>query len=56
MEEKDIYKVPAEEHGQGPVRLFSKKPNCVVCVTVGRGVIKEGFKRKPFMELLVNTI
>ena len=25
MEDKDIYKAPAKEHGQGPMRIFSKQ-------------------------------
>jgi hypothetical protein len=53
---KDIHKAPVEEHGQGPVQLFPKEPSCAACVTAGRDTVKEGFKRKPLIELLVNII
>jgi hypothetical protein len=55
MEEKDIYKAPIEEHGQGPIQLFPKKPSCAAYITIGRDTTKEGFKRKSLMELSVNT-
>ena len=55
MEAKDIHKAPAKDHGQGPVRLFPKKPSCAACVAVGRGSIKEELERKPLIELSVNT-
>ena len=56
MEAKDIYKAPAKDHGQGPIRLFPKKPSCVACIAIGRGSTKEELERKPLIELLVNTI
>jgi Transposase IS4 len=56
MEEKDIHKAPVEEHRQGPIRLFPKKPSCAAYITAGRDTIKEGFKRKSLIELSVNTI
>jgi hypothetical protein len=56
MEDKDIYKAPAEEHGQEPVRLFPKKPSCVACIAVGRRGINKQAKIKPLFELSVNTV
>ena len=56
MEDKDIYKAPPEEHGQEPVRLFPKKLSYAAYITVGRRGINKQVKRKPLLELLVNTI
>jgi len=56
MEEKDIHKAPAEEHGKEPVRIFSKQPSCVACVAARRGsIIEKEAYRKPLIELPVNT-
>jgi hypothetical protein len=56
MEEKDIYKAPAGEHGQEPVWIFSKQPSYAACVTARRGsIIEKKARWKPLMELLVNT-
>jgi len=56
MEEKDIYKVPAEEHRQEPVRIFSKQPSYTAYVAARRGsIIEKKVCRKPLIELLVNT-
>jgi hypothetical protein len=41
MEEKDIYKAPAEEYGKEPVRIFSKYLSCVACVAIRKGSIIE---------------
>ena len=40
MEDKDIYKAPAEEHGHKPVQLFPKKPSYVAYTIGRRGVNK----------------
>jgi len=56
MEEKDIHKAPAEEHGQEPIRIFSKQPSCATCVTARRGsIIEKKAYQKPLMDLSVNT-
>jgi hypothetical protein len=56
MEEKDIYKAPAEEYRQEPVWIFSKQPNYTACVAACRGsIIEKKACRKPLMELSVHT-
>ena len=55
MEDADIYKAPAEEHGQRPVRLGNKQQSYTACVTAGRKTIIKPKVRKPLMELSVNT-
>ena len=56
MEDKDIYKAPAEEYGQEPVRLFPKKLSCAAYIAVGRRGINKQAKIKPLFKLSVNTI
>jgi len=52
MEDKDVYKAPAEDYGQGPIRILPKQRSCAACVTAGRkGIIKRKARRKPLMEL-----
>jgi len=55
MEDADIHKAPAEEHGQRPVRLGNKQRSCAACVTAGRKTKIKPEVRKPLMELSVNT-
>ena len=56
IEDKDICKVPAEEHRQEPIWLFPKKPSCAACIAAGRRGINEQAKMKPLFEISVNTI
>ena len=56
IEDADIHKAPAEEHGQRPVWLGNKQRSCTVCVTAGRKTTIKPKVRKPLIELLVNTI
>ena len=55
MEDKDIYKAPVKEHGQGPMRIFSKQQSCAVCVRASRKASIESKARKPLIELSENT-
>jgi len=56
MENKDTYKAPAEEHGQRPIQFLPKERSYAACVAAGRKrIIKRTAKRKPLMELSVNT-
>ena len=56
MEDKGIYKAPAEDYGQRPIQFLLKERSCAACVSVGRkGIIKRPIKRKPLIELSVNT-
>jgi hypothetical protein len=56
MEDKDIYKAPAEEYGQEPVWQFPKKLSCAAYIAAGRRGINKQAKMKPLLELSVNTI
>jgi hypothetical protein len=56
MEDKDIHKAPAKEHGQGPMRIFSKQQSYAACVRAGRKASIESKARKPLMELSESTI
>ena len=57
MEDKDIHKAPAEEHGQGPIQIFTKQPSCAACCTMGRGsIIEKKTHQKALMDLLINTV
>jgi len=55
IEDVDIYKAPAEEYGQRPVRLGNKQRSCAACVTAGRKTAIKPEVRKPLIELLVHT-
>ena len=56
MEDKDIHKAPAEDHGQRPIQLLLKERSCAACVSAGRkGTIERPTRRKPLMKPLVNT-
>ena len=56
IEDKDIYKAPAKEHGQGPMWIFSKQQSCAVCVRASRKASIELKARKPLIELSESTI
>jgi hypothetical protein len=55
IEDVDIYKAPAEEYRQRPVRLGNKQRSYIACVTAGRKTIIKPEVRKPLMELSVHT-
>ena len=55
MEDKDVYKAPVKDYGQGPIRILLKQRSCAACVAAGRkGTIERKASRKPLTELLVN--
>ena len=54
--DKDIYKAPAKEHGRGPVLLFRNHRDYAACIAASRKSSNTKHPRKPFIELLINTI
>jgi hypothetical protein len=56
IEDKDIYKAPAELHGQGPVKVFEKDKSCAACIAAKRKSANPKKPRKALMDLSINTV